>query len=64
VVSAGHFHQRLKKSRVRAPDRWDNRIRGFTLKHVFDEYGAFCDVLFDDELFVVRGDKENHGWMD
>jgi len=37
---------------------------GFTLEHVFDKHGAFCDVLFDDELFVIRGDEKNHGWIE
>lgn len=36
-----------------------------TLQHIFDEHGTFCDVLFNDELLVIRGDEKNHyvfGW--
>ncbi len=31
-----------------------------TFEHVFDQYGTFCDVLVNDELFVIRGHEKNH----
>jgi hypothetical protein len=35
--------------------------RLLTLKHVFDQDGALCDLFIDDELLVVRSDEKDHG---
>jgi len=33
---------------------------GLAFKHVLDEDAALGDFLVDDELFIIRGDEENH----
>lgn len=52
--------------KVACKGRWMRCTRmRFTFEHVFDQDGTFCDVLFDDKLFIIRGDKKDHceiGW--
>ena len=60
AVSVGRFRQHLYKGRVFGCVRGKIKRKKITLKHVFDQDRTFCDVLFDDELLVIRGDKENH----
>lgn len=65
VVSAGHFLQHLQSRALGWCARGFNRATVFTFQHIFDKYGAFCDVLLNDELFIIGGDEKDHcliGW--